>query len=466
MGQLTYKPVFAGRQGDYNIYALLYTDQEDEITGSGALTKSFQTARLLPNGNKFIVGATTGSGTTEVTFTAGATETITKNGIVFRNAFDGDYTEVTVIAPAGSSSLSVYGSYFAIDFKASVNNYPACIVADKTQTSYDPIPSTVTLNYNGATYNNAPVRSLRNNGGYGTPSLSCFEDCRLLVTAPEIPQAVTGLMTKCFYNCPALSGNITVNNAPSIYTNVFRYTTNEIYILNGGTADANIWRTIASQSANVHYELDDNPAPTVSNFTATRVSASGQTAYNERGTWAHIQATINIFDIIPVGWTNELKSITLKKDGSVITPTWTPSSPTLFPVTMECWVNTGDIGTHTFSLQIADSVKNNGTEVKSISSAELTISLLKSYTLVDYYHDQTTGTEGIAFGKYAESADLFEVDMETKFDQGLTALDDIITTKNLKGANTLLELDTTATSGSDKEIYDALVSLGWTDCIV
>lgn len=29
-----------------------------------------------------------------------------------------------------------------------------------------------------------------------------------------------------------------------------------------------------------------------------------------------------------------------------------------------------------------------------------------------------------------------------------------------------LNLDTTATSGSDKEIYDALVSLGWTDCIV
>lgn len=29
-----------------------------------------------------------------------------------------------------------------------------------------------------------------------------------------------------------------------------------------------------------------------------------------------------------------------------------------------------------------------------------------------------------------------------------------------------LNLDTTATSGSDKEIYDALVALGWTDCIV
>lgn len=30
----------------------------------------------------------------------------------------------------------------------------------------------------------------------------------------------------------------------------------------------------------------------------------------------------------------------------------------------------------------------------------------------------------------------------------------------------LIELDTTATSGIDKELYDALVDLGWTDCIV
>lgn len=42
-----------------------------------------------------------------------------------------------------------------------------------------------------------------------------------------------------------------------------------------------------------------------------------------------------------------------------------------------------------------------------------------------------------------------------------TDLDDYV----LK-ATPYYELDTTATSGSDKEIYDALVALGWTDCIV
>lgn len=42
----------------------------------------------------------------------------------------------------------------------------------------------------------------------------------------------------------------------------------------------------------------------------------------------------------------------------------------------------------------------------------------------------------------------------------VTAEDELI------GANALLELNTTATSGTDKEIYDALVALGWTDCIV
>jgi len=298
----------------------------------------------------------------------------------------------------------------------------------------------------------------------------CFTNCNSLVEAPEIPSSVTQ-MGECFSGCINLEGNIVVNNTPvgsyySPLTDVFKKTQKDIFIVNKGNGEST-WRNIASQYINVHYEADDNPTPSVTAFTVTRVSGSGQTEYSARGEWAHIQATVNVSTAaIPVGWTNSLKSVTLKKDGTVITPTWTPSSPTSFPAVMETWVNTGDLGTHSFSIQIADSVKNNGTEVRSTSSAELTISLLKVYTLVDYYHDQTTGTEGIAFGKYAEAADLFEVDMETKFDQGLTAIDDIITTKNLKGENALLELDTTATSGSDKEIYDALVSLGWTDCIV
>ena len=36
---------------------------------------------------------------------------------------------------------------------------------------------------------------------------------------------------------------------------------------------------------------------------------------------------------------------------------------------------------------------------------------------------------------------------------------------NLTGDNLKLALNTSATSGDDKDIYDALVALGWTDCI-
>ena len=43
---------------------------------------------------------------------------------------------------------------------------------------------------------------------------------------------------------------------------------------------------------------------------------------------------------------------------------------------------------------------------------------------------------------------------------------DLIASGDLEGENVLLTLNTTATSGTDYEIYTALTSLGWTDVIV
>lgn len=430
------------RSGDYVYTGTRYYETTGQISGSGYLRHTFS-LNNQPVGSTFSIGVNTDEVYVNEAFTVGTARTYDRNNVLIQYS-GGNTVAIRYYSSSSSGYMSCFLAY--IEYAGL-----SCKAYSQVKTSYAAIPNTIEFVLTPSS-TVCPVTSLE----------GCFENCRL-TSAPTIPSGITN-MTRCFYGCSRLTGNISVNNTPTAYTNAFGNTSKDIFLLNNG---GNVWQTIAGSYSNVHYEADDNPAPSVTAFTVTRVSGSGQTEYSARGEWAYIQATVNVSTAaIPVGWTNSLKSVTLKKDGTVITPTWTPSSPTSFPAVMETWVNTGDLGTHSFSIQIADSIKNNGTEVKSTSSAELTISLLKVYTLVDYYHDQTTGTEGIAFGKYAESADLFEVDMAAKFDQGLNALDDIITTKNLRGKNALLELDTTATSGSDKEIYDALVSLGWTDCIV
>lgn len=253
--------------------------------------------------------------------------------------------------------------------------------------------------------------------------VAVFQNCSSLAAAPEIPASVT-IMGNCFENCSSLEGNIIVNNEItynpyySTQGNPFSGSTKkDIFIINGaGTAAVETaWKKITALSSNIHYEADDNPRPLLSNFSIVRVAASGTTAPAEKGTWAYITATMAIYStLLPVGWTNELKSRVLKEDGTIITPTWFPGTIEEYPVDIWCWVNTGDTFGHLFTLQIYDAVKDeNDVEIRSMQSALMSFSFPKSYALVDYYHDPTTGTEGFAIGKFAESADLFDVGMET-----------------------------------------------------
>lgn len=253
--------------------------------------------------------------------------------------------------------------------------------------------------------------------------ISVFSGCTSLTSAPEIPASISR-MGDCFYNCPSLEGNIIVNNEVvynpyySDQGNPFGGSTKKnIFIINGAgtTAVETAWKKITALSSNVHYEADDNPRPALSNFSIARVAASGTTASAEKGTWAYITATMTIYStLLPVGWTNELKSRVLTEDGTILTPTWFPSTLEEYPVDIWCWVNTEDTFGHYFTLQIYDAVKNeNDIEKRSLQSPLLSFSFPKSYALVDYYHDSTTGTEGFAIGKFAESADLFDVGMET-----------------------------------------------------
>lgn len=52
---------------------------------------------------------------------------------------------------------------------------------------------------------------------------------------------------------------------------------------------------------------------------------------------------------------------------------------------------------------------------------------------------------------------------QTVTGEGELAIDDGSTTSRIEIG--MLPLDTSAASGTDKEIYDSLVALGWTDCI-
>lgn len=120
--------------------------------------------------------------------------------------------------------------------------------------------------------------------------------------------------------------------------------------------------------------------------------------------------------------------------------------------TLECWVNLGDFAKHTFTLSVADNITDaTDTTVETHTSTTLTFVLSKAYKVIDFYHDPNTETEGVAIGKYAESADLFEVEMNTELN-----------------ANVYIGLpDYQTADTTDKAIYDNIVALGWdTDVLI
>ena len=205
---------------------------------------------------------------------------------------------------------------------------------------------------------------------------------------------------------------------------MFTNTVNMIYIVNGGSANASTWRTIASGYANVHYEADDNPTPTINSFSAIRVASSGSTTPSPTGTWAYIEALVTVYStLLPTGWVAGLKSRALEDNGTAVSPTWQPSSITSYPVTIYCWIGINDSAKHNLSLAITDAITRKKKKKASKTSAIVTTILPKIYALVDYYHDDNTGTEGMAIGKLAEDADLLDIAMPTLFRDDLTAQD-------------------------------------------
>lgn len=262
----------------------------------------------------------------------------------------------------------------------------------------------------------------------GTKSLNgCFRKCTSLAVAPEIPSSVI-YMTNAFYNCTSLSGNVIVNNEPTSTSDMFAGTVKDLYIIVGTSGIETTWENITSQYSNVHYEANDNAIPSLS-MRVTRVSSSLSEIPSELGEYAYISATVVVYsDNLPVGWTDSFGTKTLTKDGTTISPTWTQTI-TDNTYTLKCWVPLGDIVKHTFTLQVTDTIKDaNNTTKATHQSLLITQSLSKTYKLIDYYHESDPNnpnydTEGMAIGKFATEANLFDVDMPALFRNALNAQD-------------------------------------------
>ena len=429
--------------GDYTYTRLDIGEGARASVSSWAKNASKTTSWSVPTGYDYVTDATNIYGIRILLFNLERTFT-EEYKFIYGESKTYDSSENFRVAYGGASSVTVTAkkALSNVIFDRSVTFYDKSRVnvqANSTsQTSYANIPSTVTdddgvtanvtdCNYTFTGCSNLVTAPTIPNTA--ETMMYCFNGCTSMVSAPEIPSGVTN-MNHCFYRCVALEGNVVVNNAMSgysdgsyVYSGMFGDTVKDIFIVNNGSGEAN-WKGIVSEYANVHYEADDNPIPVVSNLTATRVSSSSSTTFEATGLYAYIQATVMVYEVIPVWWTNELKGTILKDNGTTETVTWQPPI-TGYPANIHCWIYLGDTSTHTISLQISDSVKDNGVEVKSQSSAEISKTISKSYALVDYYHDDVTDTEGMSIGKYAENADLLDVDMPTRFRQGLSADTDI-----------------------------------------
>lgn len=275
----------------------------------------------------------------------------------------------------------------------------------------------------------------------GADLTSCFEGCTNLPGIVRLPSGVANA-TKCFAGCRSIQ-EVAVNSTPANYTDIFINTENPIFVINAGSASATTWRAIANQYSNVHYEADDNPAPTLA-YSVTRVNANGDTSESVDGTWAYVDAVSKIYStLLPTGWTCVLDpdETTLSIDGVPVLPTWQRSSVTennVTTVTSQAWISLGDINKRTFTLQIADDAKNGVGTIKSSKVSQLLAFILSaSFATIDFLK----GGRGVAIGTFAQAEGL-----HLAFDTALTG-------------GFYLELDAVL----DADLIQAIADLGWTD---
>lgn len=95
----------------------------------------------------------------------------------------------------------------------------------------------------------------------------CFMHCTSFNQSIEIPSSVTN-MRLCFGFCTSLETDIKVKNLLQKTGKLFMFndTEKDIYIINEASPSlkedvARVWREVADEDSNVHYEFDDHPSP-------------------------------------------------------------------------------------------------------------------------------------------------------------------------------------------------------------
>jgi len=206
-------------------------------------------------------------------------------------------------------------------------------------------------------------------------------------------------------------------------------------------------------------------APEVA-FTLERTNASG--TKDDEGTYAVATATFN--------WTDAIATLSqptvsaIDSDGATLSVSATWYTDRAFTTAVN-WSSTsswsspkalyGRIGTFPINESSQITITPNDSEGSGTPQT-----LASAFYTIDFL----AGGHGIAFGQPA-SASGFECNMPTTFHDTVDCEDtlsgiDIDASGDISGNNLKLALDTAATSGTDKEIYDALVSLGWDSDVI
>ena len=192
-------------------------------------------------------------------------------------------------------------------------------------------------------------------------------------------------------------------------------------------------------------------------FTLERTNASG--TIDDEGTYAVASATFN--------WTDAIATLSqptvsaIDSDGTTlsVSATWYTDRALTTAVN---WSSTsswsspkvlyGKIGTLPVNESSQITIVPNDSEGSGTAQSQ---TLASAFYTIDFL----AGGHGIAFGQPA-SEEGFHCDMETTFNRTVDVGEEV------SSENLLLQLDTTATSGDDHEIYTALVSLGWDSDVI
>lgn len=313
--------------------------------------------------------------------------------------------------------------------------------------NFTEIPSTVTslhYTFRECAFENPPVIPDDVTNMRGT-----FYKCTSLTTAPEIPNSVTD-MTSCFNGCSSLEGIVIVRCIPSAVDNIFEKTSKQIFIIDMSTDGKTAWKSICSAYQNIHYQLDDVPDPTIT-ISVNRVANDGDITPYDRGRYVFVDIAITYYKA-PIPSETRVQALTpeLYIDGELSSQTFIKyiyEDGTVVKVNNRLWYENEDFSVqHTYNANqdVSYGIDNIMTQYFSARSA--TVVLAKLYALINAFHDDETGTEGIAFGTLSTKANSMLIALDAYFNQEI-----------------LISINNASTDPTDDDykLYHALVNKGW-----